>query len=78
MSDYPSWILSHSMNEPGPHAANMADRYMNILLNKPSFNWDSINMIEEWKRYKGQVELLLNKGPYSCMAEEQKVATLLN
>ena len=40
----------------------MADRYMNIPLNQPSFNWDSTNMIAEWKRFHDQVELLLDQG----------------
>ena len=35
-------------------------------------------MIAEWKRFCGQVELLLVEGPYSGMEEKQKVATLLN
>ena len=56
----------------------MADRYMNIPLNQLSFNWDSTNMIAEWKHFRGQVELLLVRGPYTGMEEKQKVATLLN
>ena len=56
----------------------MADRYMNIPLNQLSFNWDSTNMIAEWKRFRDQVELLLDGGPYTGMEEKQKVATLLS
>ena len=51
---------------------------MNIPLNQLSFNWDSTNMIAEWKRFCDQVELLLDGGPYTGMEEKQKVATLLN
>ena len=35
-------------------------------------------MIVEWKRFCGQVELLLVAGPYSGLEEKQKVAILLN
>ena len=63
------------MSEPEPPTATMA---MNIPLNQPNFNWDSTNMIVEWKRFRGQVELLLVTGPYSGLEEKQKVATLLN
>ena len=51
---------------------------MNILLNQPVFNWESTNMIEEWKHFSGQVELLLDIGPFSKLEEPQKVATLQN
>ena len=78
MSEYPSWILSHSVSEPEPPTTTMADRYMNLMLNQLSFNWDSTNMIAEWKRFCGQVELLLDVEPYSSMEEKQKVTTLLN
>ena len=78
MSDYPSWILSHLVSEPESPTATMAERYMNILLNQPSFNWDSTNMIVEWKCFRGQVKLLLVTGPYSGLEDKQKVATLLN
>ena len=75
MSNYPSWIPSHSVSEPEPSTATTA---MNILLNQPNFNWDSTNMIVEWKWFRGQVELLLDVGPYSGLEEKQKVAMLLN
>ena len=78
MSDYPSWILSHSVNEPEQRTATIADRYMNTPLNQLSFNWDSTNMIAEWKCFCSQVELLLDVGPCSGMEEKQKVTTLLN
>ena len=74
MSDYPSFIKTHSVSEPEPPTAIMA---MNIPLNQLSFNWDSTNIVE-WKRFRGQVELLLDVGPYSGLEEKQKVATLLN
>ena len=51
---------------------------MNIPLNQLSFNWNSTNMIVEWKRLCRQVELLLVAGPYSGLEEKQKVVTLLN
>ena len=35
-------------------------------------------MIAEWKRFRDQVELLLDGEPYTGMEEKQKVATLLN
>ena len=35
-------------------------------------------MIAEWKRFCDQVELLLDRGPYTGMEEKQKVTTLLN
>ena len=35
-------------------------------------------MIEEWKHFCGQVELLLDIGPFSKLEEPQKVATLQN
>ena len=35
-------------------------------------------MIAEWKRFRDQVELLLDGGPYTGMEEKQKVTTLLN
>ena len=66
------------MSETEPPTTIMADRYMNISLNQPSFNWDSTNMIAEWKRFHDQVELLLDGGPYTGMEEKQKVAMLLN
>ena len=74
----PSWISSHSVSESEPPTTIMADRYMNIMLNQPSFNLDSTNMIAEWKHFCGQVKLLLVRGPYTGMEEKQKVATLLN
>ena len=74
-SGYPLWILSHSVSESELPTTIMADRYMNIPLNQPSFNWDSTNMIAEWKRFCDQVELLLDGGPYTGMEEKQKVNT---
>ena len=35
-------------------------------------------MIPEWKRFRGQVELLLVGGCYTGMEEKQKVTMLLN
>ena len=56
----------------------MADNYVNLPVNQPTFNWDCTNVIEEWKRFRGQVELLLVEGPYSTMNTKMKVATLQN
>ena len=72
------WISSHSVSESEPPTTIMAERYMNIPLNQLSFNWDSTNMIAEWKCFRDQVELLLDGGPYTGMEEKQKVITLLN
>ena len=66
------------MSESEPPTTIIADRYMNIPLNQPSFNWDSTNIIAEWKCFCDQVELLLVGGPYTGMEEKQKVTTLLN
>ena len=35
-------------------------------------------MIAEWKRFRDQVELMLDGGPYTSMEAKQKVNTLLN
>ena len=78
ISGYTSQISSPSVSESEPPTTIMADRYMNIPLNQPSFNWDSTNMIAEWKRFRDQVELLLDGGPYTGMEEKQKLSTLLN
>ena len=81
MSDHHSFILVDLPNEPEPVAetdATMADKFTNLPVNQLVFNWESTNVIEEWKRFRGQVELLLEDGPYSGMAEKMKVATLQN
>ena len=81
MSDHPSFILLAYVSESIPidkPKDTMADKYMNIPLNQPVFNWESTNMIEEWKHFHGQVELLLDIGPFSKLEEPQKVATLQN
>ena len=78
------WILrvklyiSTNLTKQTEPDETMADKYMNIPLNQPVFNWESTNMIEEWKHFHGQVELLLDVGPFSKLEEPQKVATLQN
>ena len=66
------------MSETEHIEANMTENYMNLPVNQPAFNWDCANVIEEWKRFRGQVELLLVDGPYSTMNEKMKVNTLQN
>ena len=57
----------------------IADKYMDILLNQPVFNWESTNMIKEWKHFCGQVhkiykyELTFPKGK-----DKNKVEDVLN
>ena len=43
--------------------------YAHMHLNQPSFNWDSTNIIAEWKCFRDQVELLLVGGPSTGMEE---------
>ena len=78
MCDHPSWILLDFVSDTGDTEAKMAENYVNLPVNQPTFNWDSTNVIEEWKRFHGQVELLLVDGPYFTMNEKVKVATLQN
>ena len=81
MSDHPSFILLDPLSEATPidtPEAAMADKYMTIPLNQPVFNCHFPNMIEEWKHFHDQVELLLDIGPFSKLEEPQKVATLQN
>ena len=78
MSDHPSWILLDFVSDTEDTVVKMADNYVNLPVNQPTFNWDCTNVIEEWKRFCGQVELLLVEGPYSTMNAKMKVATLQN
>ena len=58
------WGLSlHSVSKPEPSSTTMGDRYMNLLLNQLSLNWNSTNTIEKWKCFQGQVELLFCDRP---------------
>ena len=75
MSDHPSWILLDFVSDTEDTVVKMADNYVNLPVNQPTFNWDCTNVIEEWKRFRGQVELLLVEGPYSIMNAKMKVAT---
>ena len=81
MSDHPSFIFLDPVSEAMPidkPEATMADKYLNIPLNRPVFNWEFTNMIEEWKHFCGKVELLLDIRAFSKLEESQKVATLQN
>ena len=78
MSDHPLWILLDSASDFDQPEVKMADNYVNLPVNQPAFNWDSSNVIKEWKWFCGQVELLLVDCPYSTMNEKMKVATLKN
>ena len=79
-SDHPSFIhLDETEHIAEPeHEIIMADKFVNLPVNQPVFNWESQNIIEEWKRFRGQVELLLKDGPYKGMEDTQKIATLQN
>ena len=48
-----------------------------VPMNKPSFDWSSINLSQEFANFKQQVLSLLEDGPYSKLEAKQKVATLL-
>ena len=56
---------------PGKHV-------LSVPINKPSFDWSSINLSQEFAIFKQQVLSLLEDGPYSKLEAKQKVATLLN
>ena len=49
-----------------------------ILLNKPSFNWESTNLHETFKLFRNQVKFLLVEGQYSKCDEVDKVRAILN
>ena len=78
MSDHPLWILLDFVSETEQTEATMADNYVNMPVNQSAFNWECTNIIEEWKHYHRQVELLLVVGPYSSMTDKMKVVTLQN
>ena len=54
------------------------DHVPSVPINKPSFDWFSINLSQEFATFKKQVLSLLEDGPYSKLEAKQKVATLLN
>ena len=54
------------------------DHVPSVPINKPSFDWASINLFQEFATCKQQVLSLLEDGPYSKLEAKQKVATLLN
>ena len=56
---------------PGDHA-------LSVPINKPSFDWSSIYLSQEFATFKQQVLSLLKDGPYSKLEAKQKVAILLN
>ena len=49
-----------------------------ILVNKPSFNWESTNFHETFKLFHNQVKFLLAEGQYSKCDEMDKVRAILN
>ena len=57
------------MGEPAPPS---------ILVNKPSFNWESTNLHEAFKLFRNQVKFLLVEGQYSKCDEMDKVGAILN
>ena len=57
------------MAEPAPPS---------ILVNKPSFNWESTNLHETSKLFHNQVKFLLVEGQYSKCDEMDKVRAILN
>ena len=57
------------MGEPEPPS---------IPVNKPSFNWESINLHETFKLFHNQVKFLLVEGHYSKYDDMDKVRAILN
>ena len=49
-----------------------------ILINKPSFNWESHNLHEAFKIFKNQAKYLLINGQYKSCGDQDKVGALLN
>ena len=50
-----------------------------IPIKTPSFNWDSINLHEQWKLCSEQCKFLLIKdGPFSKHSEPAYIAAVLN
>ena len=51
---------------------------LNILISRPTFNADSLDVYTAFLQFREQVEVLLVDGPYSELSDKQKVGTLLN
>ena len=51
---------------------------LNILISRPTFNADSLDVCTAFLQFREQVEVLLVNGPYSELSDKQKVGTLLN
>ena len=50
-----------------------------IPIKTPSFNWDSVNLHEQWKLFSEQCNfLLINDGPFSKHSELAHIAAVLN
>ena len=57
------------MGEPAPPS---------ILVNKPSFNWESLNLHETFKLFRNQVRFLLAEGQYAKCSDIDKVGAIHN
>ena len=46
------------------------DQPLSIPIKTPSFNWDNVNLHEQWKLFSKQCKfLLINNGPFSRHSE---------
>ena len=55
------------------------DQPPSIPIKTPSFNWDSVNLQEQWKSFSEQCKFLLkNNGPFSKHSDLAHIATVLN
>ena len=50
----------------------------NVPIRQPEFDWNSINLSQEFSTFKRICTSLLDDGPYSELSGKQKVATVLN
>ena len=51
----------------------------NLLIKTPSFNWESVNLHDQWKLFSEQCKYLLtNDGPFSKHGEAAHVTAILN
>ena len=54
------------------------DTTQSIPIKPPTFNWDSLNLHEQWKLFRKQCQFLLIDGPYSMHREPAHIAVALN
>ena len=47
-----------------------SDHAPSVPINKPSFDWSSINLSQEFATFKQQVLSLLEDGPYSKLKDK--------